>query len=243
MMYQISKRFILSTIALFMISVAQAAPDAGSAAAASEFTMSINDVLVGCAALLLLIIFVLGYTLRSSVLYYHNRRKEESARQSGKGAATVLLLLLLLSSGSAWAQEVADAGAPAVTEFKDSEMLRWILYTVLTLEVLVILQFTRMIRFFTGVEAFSRSQKKSRSRSFTLGRFWEKINRFRPIEEEAGLDTGHSYDGIRELNNVTPPWFIAGFVLTIGFAIVYLWRYHVSETGSAANRRIHYCRC
>ena len=50
------------------------------------------------------------------------------------------------------------------------------------------------------------------------------------MEEEAQLDAGHNYDGIRELNNITPPWFTAGFILTIIVAIGYLWRYHVSHS-------------
>lgn len=231
-MHQFSKRFLLPALALFTANAAHAATDAAPAAAASssDFTLSINDVLMGSAVLLLLIIFALGYTLRSSVLYYHNRRQQESTSTSGKAAA--LLLLLLLGSMPVWAQGTADASVPAgPSEFRDSEMLRWILYIVLVLELLVIFQFTRMIRFFTGVEAFNREQKKaSNVKSFNFAGFWDKINRFRPIEEEAGLDTGHSYDGIRELNNVTPPWFIAGFAITIAVAIIYMWRYHVSET-------------
>lgn len=230
-MHQISKRFIFPMLALFAAHTAHAASDVASAPAASsaDFTMSVNDVLTGCAALLLLVIFALGYTLRSSVLYYHNRRQQEAKSTVSKSA--LLLLLFLLGTAPAWAQGTPELAPAAPTELRDSEMLRWILYVVLGLELVVIFQFTRMIRFFTGVEAFNREQKKvSTSKMFHLGNFWDKINRFRPIEEEAGLDTGHSYDGIRELNNVTPPWFIAGFVLTIGFAFVYMWRYHVSET-------------
>jgi len=35
---------------------------------------------------------------------------------------------------------------------------------------------------------------------------------------------------VRELDNITPPWFITGFVLTILFAIVYFYRYHIGKT-------------
>lgn len=44
------------------------------------------------------------------------------------------------------------------------------------------------------------------------------------------MDTGHNYDGIRELDNITPPWFIAGFAATIIFAAIYLYRYHIAES-------------
>ncbi|MBK8607801.1 MAG: c-type cytochrome [Chitinophagaceae bacterium] len=61
--------------------------------------------------------------------------------------------------------------------------------------------------------------------------WWAKINKLRPIKEEAELDLGHDYDGIRELDNKLPPWWLYGFYLTIIFAVVYLWRFQVSHTG------------
>lgn len=64
-------------------------------------------------------------------------------------------------------------------------------------------------------------------------RLWNKINSFKPIEEEAKIDVGHNYDGIRELDNITPPWFSsAGFLFTHSIYLFYLWRYHVSLLGS-----------
>jgi len=46
-------------------------------------------------------------------------------------------------------------------------------------------------------------------------------------EEEIILD--HNYDGIRELDNNLPTWWVYGFYATIIFAAVYLLRYHVFE--------------
>ena len=40
----------------------------------------------------------------------------------------------------------------------------------------------------------------------------------------------HDYDGIKELDNSLPPWWIYGFYFTILFAGVYLYRYHVSKS-------------
>ena len=46
-------------------------------------------------------------------------------------------------------------------------------------------------------------------------------------EEEIVLD--HNYDGIKELDNTLPPWWVYMFYATIVFAVVYLVRFHVLD--------------
>ena len=48
-----------------------------------------------------------------------------------------------------------------------------------------------------------------------------------PPENEAIVDVGHAYDGIRELDNRIPPWFNYLFAITVIFAFVYMTDYHV----------------
>lgn len=48
-----------------------------------------------------------------------------------------------------------------------------------------------------------------------------------PQASEKVEDIGHEYDGIRELDNRVPPWFNYLFGVTIIFAAVYLFDYHV----------------
>lgn len=64
-----------------------------------------------------------------------------------------------------------------------------------------------------------------------LSSIWKKMQDARPIEEEAEIELDHNYDGIRELDNNLPPWWLWGFYLSILFAVIYLVRYHI--TGSA----------
>jgi cytochrome c oxidase cbb3-type subunit 3 len=66
--------------------------------------------------------------------------------------------------------------------------------------------------------------------SFWL-RIWSRMNDAVPIEEEATVMTDHSYDGIRELDNKLPPWWIYGFYATIVFGVIYLLHFHVFKTG------------
>lgn len=50
------------------------------------------------------------------------------------------------------------------------------------------------------------------------------------IEEEHTILMHHEYDGIRELDNNLPPWWVWGFFATIVFAVVYLFNYHIFQT-------------
>ncbi len=48
-----------------------------------------------------------------------------------------------------------------------------------------------------------------------------------PVEREHEIMMDHEYDGIRELDNNLPPWWVWMFYATIIFAVVYLAWYHV----------------
>lgn len=47
------------------------------------------------------------------------------------------------------------------------------------------------------------------------------------IEEETEIILDHNYDGIKELDNSLPPWWLYMFYATILFGAVYLVRYHI----------------
>jgi cytochrome c oxidase cbb3-type subunit III len=59
----------------------------------------------------------------------------------------------------------------------------------------------------------------------------EKAWNLVPKDKEADIDLGHEYDGIRELDNSLPPWWLWLFYGTIIWSAVYLWYYHVSDRG------------
>lgn len=69
-------------------------------------------------------------------------------------------------------------------------------------------------------EAWEAQQKAKPS-------IWNKILSLKPISEEKDLMLDHEFDGIAELDNPTPPWFMWLFYATIFFAVAYIINYHV----------------
>ncbi|MEJ2902247.1 cbb3-type cytochrome c oxidase N-terminal domain-containing protein [Pedobacter panaciterrae] len=61
---------------------------------------------------------------------------------------------------------------------------------------------------------------------------WVKLMGLRPIAEEKDIVMEHQFDGIAELDNPTPAWFMVLFYGTIIFAIIYLLSYHVFGLGN-----------
>lgn len=58
-----------------------------------------------------------------------------------------------------------------------------------------------------------------------------KLLSLRPLEEEKDLVMEHKFDGIAELDNPTPPWFMWLFYGTILFGVAYIFNYHVFKWG------------
>ena len=56
---------------------------------------------------------------------------------------------------------------------------------------------------------------------------YNKMLGSKPMEEEVEIILDHNYDGIRELDNKLPPWWVYLFYASIVFAVVYLARFHI----------------
>ncbi|UOK41412.1 MULTISPECIES: cbb3-type cytochrome c oxidase N-terminal domain-containing protein [Flavobacterium] len=54
-----------------------------------------------------------------------------------------------------------------------------------------------------------------------------KLTRSNKMEEEKELLLHHDYDGIKELDNVLPPWWVYLFYACVAFAFIYMVRFHI----------------
>lgn len=73
--------------------------------------------------------------------------------------------------------------------------------------------------------------KEAQALPFTEGKFYQglvaKMTRSKDIEQEEDVMLEHDYDGIKELDNVLPPWWVYLFYGCVIFAIVYFIRFQI----------------
>lgn len=65
----------------------------------------------------------------------------------------------------------------------------------------------------TGDDFWTRMRKK----------YWEDAV---PVEREGEIMLNHAYDGIHELDNSLPPWWVNLFIACIVWSVGYMWFYH-----------------
>jgi len=215
-MKRIAKILFLITVFAWVTSVNPLlAQDVAEAAAAEKgFSVNTDTILMMLAVFLVLPILILA----KLVFFEVKLNLEKKAKD-----ATLSVVVLLLGMQVAHAE-----GSSLLPGFNYGT---WIIVIVILLELLIIAVLgTQALKLMRQLSPSLAEKESSWLDKTWLADIWQKMNKFRPIEEEGELDTGHTYDGIKELDNVTPPWFTMGFAASILFSIGYLWVYHVSKS-------------
>ena len=141
------------------------------------------------------------------------------------------MLILLFASGTVLGQ----AG-----EASPQESLLWVLMSVvvgmsivciaLAFTVLALIARVREAKEASSEEVQAVAQKEPVD-------LWKKIRAKLtaavPVSRESEIDLGHSFDGIRELDNKLPPWWLYGFYFTIALSFVYMYIYHIDGDWSS----------
>lgn len=79
-------------------------------------------------------------------------------------------------------------------------------------------------------ERYTKIKAENSGKQFVgLQRFYKKMLTQKPVEKEEEILLDHSYDGIKELDNDLPAWWLYGFYVSIIFAFVYLAYYHLFD--------------
>ncbi len=145
---------------------------------------------------------------------------------AGQGGRAALVAALLLAAGSASAQE----HVPPANGITDQASFWWLAVLNALLFAIILMQLgwtRRLTRMAAGEQAAAPAPVAEKARTSRWQVLLSKLNRQVKIEEEKNIELDHDYDGIKELDNVLPPWWLWLFYGTIAWGVVYLVNVHV----------------
>jgi cytochrome c oxidase cbb3-type subunit 3 len=200
-----------------------------------------NPLAVTLFILMLLLLIIIGVLANVLLGTADLKMKKKQKKDTSPVIKTLLIVTFILGSISVFAQGAETAPVPeaAMSIGGMSASVFYIMTSIIFLELFIIIALLINIKFLIRTEKENAIEKAvTREEAAEMQKnklsWWARFNKLRPISQEAELDLGHEYDGIRELNNRLPPWWLYGFYITIIFAIVYLWRFNVSHTGPSS---------
>ncbi len=186
--------------------------------------------LIVTAAVLAFVIWGMG-----QVLITISRQLLDKNNAVSKVASLCLLLMLSMMSENVVAQDAITNTVEKLPNYGGlSANTFYLLVAVITTEIMAILFLVFSIRrIYTELLPAKAAAVIKHS---TLAALWARLDKKLftkaiPVEQEADALLDHNYDGIRELDNALPPWWKYGFIITIGFAFVYLLNFHVLGNG------------
>jgi cytochrome c oxidase cbb3-type subunit III len=147
--------------------------------------------------------------------------KAKTLKSKIMGKFSLAMTSLILSAFTARAGGELPAEPSSVTFESVMYILLFILITFLILIILYGLNIVRLIERGLNGEDLTREPSLNFNKILT-----DSV----PIEKEEEIAFHHEYDGIRELDNNLPPWWIYMFYATIVFAFIYMGYYHLSDS-------------
>ncbi len=126
-----------------------------------------------------------------------------------------------------------DSGdQPAFIKFPEiTLLLGLILFIIIVFETCYAAINNMMLRMMSEEERQAKIEATVNKPSW-LAKFLKNATNATPIDQEEEIVLNHNYDGIKELDNALPPWWVWGFYATIVFAVVYMAKYHVFDGDS-----------
>ncbi|PKB00365.1 cytochrome c oxidase cbb3-type subunit 3 [Flavobacteriaceae bacterium MAR_2009_75] len=101
---------------------------------------------------------------------------------------------------------------------------------VLLIAIALIINAIENVMFQTLSEEGKKRYLDSKSKGWEWSwgkKTYSKLLDSKPVEEEGEIILDHNYDGIQELDNNLPPWWVYMFYATIIFGAIYLVRFHI----------------
>lgn len=196
-----------------------------AAPATSEPLVAVNNnlnyAMVALAVVQAVLVLSLAGIIRTMMGNGEWMKKLVEARK----ARMVLVPALLLVSAAANAQEYKGAPAP----MRNDELF-WVLVAANVLLFIVLLVQMNLLRGMTRAIVGTREAAERAAKGPSWAdRVLEKLTKRAPVEQEKDILMHHEYDGIRELDNVLPPWWLWLFYGSIAWSVLYLVNVHLID--------------
>lgn len=190
--------------------------------------LSIFNWLMVLTFILILAIIILAGTLITFIKSDYFKNKLKDINNNSK------LFILIITTGSLFYSNFANAltfVAPGEGE-KDGP---WLLVETTDLLAIVVIDIILLVVVLYLRHLFNQMmamvKPKTIKEEVPVVASFKKVNQVLtdavPLEEEHKILMDHEYDGIQELDNNLPPWWVWGFYATIVFAFIYLINYHI----------------
>lgn len=145
-----------------------------------------------------------------------------------KGSLSVVFLLLSLQS---WSQ----SDTAAKTGFSAMSLEELMVFSILIFTILISL--VVLLTAFYALMSIQRLLFKDlEAKGIKVESYWtilmRKLTDSVPINREHEVLLDHNYDGIKELNNHLPPWWVYLFYGTIVWSVAYMLLFHIFQLDS-----------
>ncbi|MEN8927866.1 MAG: cbb3-type cytochrome c oxidase N-terminal domain-containing protein [Flavobacteriales bacterium] len=160
--------------------------------------------------------------------FYKSKVYEQEKKKRNTNTVTTLLMLVGIPMASFSQNTVADTAANAdmpLTWVWTMVIINLILLGVVFYVRNLFFQILRTVKdkkviLKEGVEVEVKEPSK----------LMQTLTDIVPIDREHEIMMDHEYDGIHELDNNMPPWWLWSFYASIVFAVIYLFNYHIIKS-------------
>jgi cytochrome c oxidase cbb3-type subunit III len=187
--------------------------------------------LVGIA-IQLIGILIISNSIITLVKSEYFQKKLADKKSKGNYTTIIVAILtfgLIAYTGQSYALEFSYPG-------ENTEPTLWLLvensdiYFMVAINFVLLLVIFYLRSMFKNFLGMIKTEKEKTAEVPAMRKINQILTDVVPIEEESRIMLHHEYDGIRELDNNLPPWWVWGFFATIIFAVVYLFNYHILKT-------------
>ena len=224
-------RITKALLTLPMIGISLTAAAQGSGEGMSEIFQGPNFALALTAVAQLIAIIAAAGILRSltsNTEYFSKIRK-----MFNENAAKAILFFVFFagSSAGAFAQTSEIPTYPPILRDQNFILLLSVNLLLLFVFIYLISLIKRTIAMLMPPVAVAEKAIVEEAEEKEESKVMHALTDAVPVEREHEIMMDHEYDGIRELDNNLPPWWVWMFNVTIVFAVVYMVWFHVLPYG------------